>query len=104
MLFVTYWELNENMPEQERLQASQKVMTSGLFPPKGLKILRWDGTSDGWGIMVVEAESEADVIRGNAMWRSAATGFFKSIKTAPAMPIQEMVPMLAEVTQSVASS
>lgn len=46
MLFLTYWELNENVPEQERSHAAQKITSSGLFPPEGVKIIRWDGTPD----------------------------------------------------------
>jgi hypothetical protein len=44
MLFITYWELNEGMSLPEILQAGQKLMSSGLFPPPGVNIIRWDGT------------------------------------------------------------
>ena len=55
MLFLTYWELNEGMSVEERQQVAQKLTSSGLFPPKGVNIIRWDGTPDGWGILVAEA-------------------------------------------------
>ena len=48
MLFLTYWELNENMPVAERMGIAQKLTSSGLFPPKGVKILRWDETPDAY--------------------------------------------------------
>ena len=89
MLFVTYWELNENMSVQQRLQIAQKITSSGLFPPAGVNIIRWDGTPDGWGILVAEAESAADIGRALDTWRMAGVGFFKSTRTAPAMAIQE---------------
>lgn len=101
MLFVTYWELNENMSNQQRLQIAQKLTSSGLFPPAGVNIIRWDGTPDGWGILVAEAESAADMGRALDTWRMAGAGFFKSTRTAPAMPIQEPMSNAAETLQAV---
>ena len=43
MLFVTYWEVNENMPVEERAQIAQKLTSSGLFPPRGSTLS--DGTA-----------------------------------------------------------
>ena len=89
MLFVTYWELNENMPVPDRLEVVRKVTSTGLFPAKGVKVIRWDGTPDGWGILVTEADTAADISQAINVWRAAGAGFFKFTKTAPAMPIQE---------------
>ena len=47
MLFMTYWELNENMAEQERHQITQKLTSAALFPPEGVNVVRLDMTSDG---------------------------------------------------------
>ena len=105
MLFISYWELNENMPEQERLQIAQKLTTSGLFPPQdGVKIVRWDATPDLWGVLIMEAENAADVFRAIGMWRAAGPGFFKTIKTAPALPIEEVIPVVAGVVQQLGGS
>jgi hypothetical protein len=104
MLFLTYWELNEGMPEEERGQAGQKLMSKGLFPPKGVKVIRWDGTPDGWGILVLEAENAADVFRALDLWRAAGAGFFKATKTAPALPVQDLMPLGAEITETLASA
>jgi hypothetical protein len=104
MLFLTYWELNEAMSDQERAQVGQMLTSKGLFPPKGVKIVRWDGTPDGWGILVAEADNAADVFRALDLWRAAGAGFFKVTKTAPALPIQELMPLGAEITEAVASS
>ena len=57
MLFLTYWELNEDTPAAQQLQAAQTLMSSGLFPSKDVNILRWDVTPDNWGILLCEAES-----------------------------------------------
>ena len=91
MLFLTYWELNENMPVPDRLEVVRKVTSAGLFPAKGVKIIRWDGTPDGWGILVAEAATAADMAQAINVWRAAGAGFFKLTKTAPAVPIQEDV-------------
>lgn len=87
MLFLSYWELNENMSDIERTAIANKLMTSGLFPPKGVNVLRWDETPDGWGILLMEADSPMDVTQALAVWRMAGAGFFKLTKTAPAFPI-----------------
>ena len=103
MLFLMYWELNENMPVEERLQIAQKLTSSGLFPPKGVNIIRWDMTPDSWGILIAEAESIAAMDRAISMWRAAGTGFFKYTKTAPAMPVQELMPLTVELLNTMAS-
>jgi hypothetical protein len=89
MLFLTYWELNEDMAVEARQQAAQKLMSAGLFPPKGVNIIRWDATPDGWGILLAEAESAAEINQALTMWRAAGAGFFKCTRTAPAEPVQE---------------
>jgi hypothetical protein len=103
MLFLTYWELNENMAEEERGQVGQKVTSNGLFPPTGVKVVRWDGTPDGWGILLLEADSAADVFRALDVWRASGAGFFKLTKTAPALPVQELMPLAAEISQELAA-
>jgi hypothetical protein len=101
MLFLTYWELNENMPVQERMSIAQKLTSSGFFPPKGVKILRWDETPDAWGILLMEADNAMDVALALAYWRMAGAGFFKQTKTAPATPIAEGMPHWAEALKAI---
>ncbi len=104
MLFLTYWELNENMPPAERMAIAQKLTSSGLFPPKGVKILRWDQTPDAWGILLMEADNAMDAALALDTWRMAGAGFFKQTKTAPAMPIAEALPHWAEAMKKVSES
>jgi|SRR5215212_8445967 len=101
MLFVTYWELNEDMDERQRLQIAEKLTSSGLFPPPGVNVLRWDGTPDGWGVLIMEAERAEDIHRALELWRAGGAGFFKSTRTAPAMPIQQVIPVAADVLKAV---
>jgi hypothetical protein len=104
MLYVMYWELNENMPAEERLQIAQKLTSSGMFPPKGVKVVRWDMTPDLWGILILEAESSWDVLSTTAMWRSLKPGFFKMTKLSPAMPVQEQMQLQGELLKKIASA
>jgi hypothetical protein len=99
MLFVTYWELNENTPSQTNLGAAQTIMNAGLFPAEGATIVRWDFTPDNWGILIVEAESVAAVETTLSVWRAAQPGFFKLTKTAPASPVQETIGRSAAILQ-----
>lgn len=104
MEFLTYWELNENMSIEERNRIATRLMESGEYPPENVKILRWDATPDGWGVMICEAESAADMGRAINMWRAAGTGFFKSTRTAPAMPVEEAIEDTAEMVGRMAVS
>jgi hypothetical protein len=94
MQFITYWELNENMPEAERQAIAGKLMESGMFPPEGVEIIRWDSTPDLWGVVIFEAVSVEKVVEAIGQWRVAGAGFFKSTKTAPVMPVQEIIPII----------
>lgn len=50
MLFLCYWELNENMPVIDHLKLGKMLLESGLFPPPGIELIRFDMTPDYWGI------------------------------------------------------
>lgn len=91
MLFVTYWELNENMSVEERQKIAGKLIEGGHFPPEGMEILRWDSTPDGWGILVAEAESAEAVQNALNVWRASGAGFFHVTRTAPAIPVRDAV-------------
>ena len=103
MLFLCYWELNENMPSEERMQVASRLTSSGLFAPEGVNIVRWDETPDGWGILLFEAESAQDASLSLELWRAAGAGFFKMTKTAPAVPIEESMPVMEKMFEALAS-
>jgi len=100
MVFLTYWELSEDTPAAQQIQAAQTLMTAGLFPPKDVNILRWDITPDNWGILLCEADSVPAMIQALVMWRAACPGFFKTTKTAPALPVQESIPLTAALLKT----
>ena len=101
MLLLTYFELNENMPVPERLSIAGKLTTSGLFPSKSVKILRWDVTPDAWGILLMEADSAVDAALALDCWRIAGAGFFKHTKTAPAIPLTEGISPWEEAVKAI---
>jgi hypothetical protein len=100
MLFLNYWELNESISVEEQVKISQKLMSLSLVPFDGFNIIRWDMTPDGWGILLGEAESAADVHKALAMWRAAGSGFFKMTKTAPAQPVQDVIAQHSELLKN----
>ena len=104
MLFLCYWELNENMPSEERMQVAGRLTSSGLFPPEGVNIIRWDETPDGWGILLLEAEKAQDVTLSLDLWRAAGAGFFKMTKTAPAVTVEELMPVAEKMLKDLAST
>ncbi len=101
MLFLTYWELNEEMPVEQRLQITQKL--SAMLPIEGVNIIQWVITPDAWGILLAEAESVADISRAINAWRVAGAGFFKCTRTAPAQTIEESVSQQAELLKTLGS-
>jgi hypothetical protein len=49
---------------------------------------------------MAEAESAVAINQALVMWRTACPGFFKTTKTAPAMPVQESIPLTAELLKT----
>jgi hypothetical protein len=104
MLFLTYWELNENMSSEERVRIADELSAKGLYPPEGVNILRWDMTPDGWGILLAEADNPQAITRTLDVWRVAGGGFFKTTKTAPALPVKEILPLEREMLKAVTAA
>lgn len=88
-LILCYWELNPNMPVMEHVGIAKKLTEAGLFPPQGVRILRFDKTAADWGIVLFEADSPRDAFEVVNLWRVAGTGFFKEVKVSPAMPVRD---------------
>lgn len=97
MLFLTYWELNEDMNITQRLQIAEKLQARKLFPPNGTEIVRWDITPDGWGILLLDAPDPGAVAHALDIRRIAGTGFFKVTRTSPAIPVTDSIAVAAEL-------
>ena len=76
-------------------------MENGLFPPEGVNVISWISTPDLWGTVVLEADSFDQVMRAIGVWRAAVAGTFTTTKTAPAMAVQEIIPLAGKINHSV---
>ena len=100
MLFICYWELNENLPTMQHVMVAKMLTEAGLFPPAGVEIIRFDKAS-GWGVTVFKAESAEAATSLITLWRVAVPGFFKKVKMSPAVPVKEAAANAAKLYQSV---
>jgi hypothetical protein len=98
MLFISYWELNENISEKEKLEASQKI--EAMQQSEETNVIRWDITPDLWGITIFEADNITDIMDGFSIYRALVPGFFKTVKVSPAMPAAEAIAHEIELLKS----
>ncbi|MHA2038594.1 MAG: DUF3303 domain-containing protein [Promethearchaeota archaeon] len=102
MIFISYWELNPDFDPSELAGVAQTLISKKLWPVEGMKEIAWYvSTGDFWGITIVEADSEEQMVEMAAMWRIAKPGIFKSIKTTPALEIVKTVPLLMKLAQKI---
>ena len=102
MIFISYWELNPDFDPSELAGVAQTLISKKLWPVEGIKEIAWYvSTSDFWGITIVEAETEEQMVEMAAMWRIAKPGIFKSLKTTPAMEIVKVVPELMKLAKKI---
>jgi len=101
MLFLCYWQLNENISVLDHLKVGKLLKESGLFPPPGVEILRFDITPDYWGVTVFMADSAESAFTLIDLWRTAGTGFFKKVKISPALTVPDASALGAQIYQSV---
>ena len=91
MLFLIYWELNEQVSVKQRIAALNKLQTAELFPPQDVEIIRFDITPGQWGSTVMEAKSSGAIMRHLGAWRVACPGLFVTTKVSPAMTVADSV-------------
>ena len=102
MIFISYWELNDNFDPTEMTAVAQSLISKKVWPVEGMKEIGWYvSTSDFWGITIVEAETEEQMVEMAAMWRIAKPGIFKLVKTTPAMEIVKMLPVIMKLGQKI---
>ena len=101
MLFLTYYELNENLDPTLIGELVQKFMSKKLFPTEGVKIITWLLTPENWGIVISEDDSEEAMFKDVNMWRIAMPGIFKSFKSAVAMEATKVIPLLLKLSKDI---
>ena len=98
MLFISYWELNQDFDPSELAEMAQMVLSKKLFPVEGTKLIGWYmSTGDYWGITISEAENEEQMVKGTQVWRMAKPGLFKFSKTSPAIDTAKVLPMVIKL-------
>jgi hypothetical protein len=92
-LFLTYWKLDEGVSTPKTNEIARSLTEAEALPPEGAETIRWDGTPDGWGIVLRDSDDYAAVDAGIDVWRAAAgeTAFFEKPMTAPAAPAEEII-------------
>lgn len=101
MLFLTYWRLNEGLSARKTNEIAKSLTEEELFPPEDTEVVRWDATPDGWGVVIWEADDYGAVNDGLNVWRAASgeTAFFEETRTAPAAPVEEVIPRQAALLE-----
>jgi len=99
MLFVSYWELNENFNPRDVAKLAAELLEKGLYPIKGVKQLGWYITSSVpyWGITIEEADNAETVFKGITIWTNAKPGIFKVAKIAPALTAEDAIRVVMEM-------
>jgi len=99
MLFVTYWELNENINPKDVAELGAELTEKKLYPIKGVKQLGWyiTGSVPYWGITIEEAATVEQVMKGILVWTNAKPGLFKVLKTSPAMTSEDAIRLVMEM-------
>lgn len=98
MLFISYFELNENFDPSELADIGLELINKKLYPAEGVEQVGWYlSTSDYWGITISKSDSEQAMLRSTNMWRIVKPGIFKSIKTSLAMETMDLIPSLIEL-------
>ncbi len=101
MLFLTYYELNENLDPTLIGELVQKFMSKKLFPTEGVKIITWLLTPENWGIVISEDDSEEAMFKDMNMWRIAMPGIFKTVKSAVGMEVAKVIPLLLKLSKDI---
>ena len=57
MLFLCYWELNEDTPVNDHLKVGKMLRVSGLLPFPGIEMIRFEITPDYWGVTIFRADN-----------------------------------------------
>jgi len=100
MLFLSYWELNENFTPKDIVKLAGELMQKGVYPVEGTKIIGWytaAGDVPTWGVTIYEAENVDQVLKGVAVWTNAKPGFFKVVRVSPAMAAEDAMRVVMEM-------
>lgn len=102
MLFLSYFELNQEFDPSEMADVAQVLISKKLYPTEGVKQISFImSATDLWGISIDEADSEEALARNTNMWRIAKPGFIKYIKMTPALDVAKMIPAMIKLKKQI---
>ncbi len=99
MLYLTYWEINENINPAEIAKVGTKL--AQVEATEGAEVLSYIVTPDNWGIVLLKIENEEAAFKIVNRWRMALPGVFKSWKGALAMEVEKVMPLLAAEAEKI---
>ena len=100
MLFISYWELSEELNPKDVVEVAAELMEKKLWPVEGTKIIGWyvaPGEVPTWGITITKTETVEQVLKNIAVWTSAKPGIFKVNKISPAMTAEDAMRVVMEM-------
>ncbi len=90
MQLVTYFELNEDLPAAEKIEAIREQGLADKFPAEGVELLNWGITPDQWGFVIIDADDPEKIHTGLNTWRYFQP-WFEVSKTAPFLSIEDAI-------------
>ena len=104
MLFLSYWELNQDFDPSELAEIAQRLISKKLYTIQGVKQIGfYVSTSDYWGITIEEADNEEQLVKGSMIWRLAKPGYITVMKTTPAMDVIKVLPLVMKLKKQLES-
>jgi len=99
MLFVSHWELNENITPKDIVQLAAELMEKNVWPIEGTEVLDFYVTTEVpiWGMTILEAENEEQILKDVAVWSNAKLGFFKVRRVTPVMAAEEAIRIVMQM-------
>ncbi|NYT12086.1 MAG: DUF3303 domain-containing protein [Methanomassiliicoccales archaeon] len=91
MLFVNTWQLNRNLKPSVIGKVAAELIEKEKLPSKGYETLQWLVCPGGFGVSIIEAESEAIVFDVYSVWANAMPGLFESYNVMPAVEASEAI-------------
>ena len=99
MLFVSHWELNKNITPKDIVQLAAELMEKNVWPIEGTEVLDFYVTTEVpiWGMTILEAENEEQILKDVAVWSNAKLGFFKVRRVTPVMAAEEAIRIVIQM-------
>ncbi|NYT12085.1 MAG: DUF3303 domain-containing protein [Methanomassiliicoccales archaeon] len=96
MKFLAFWKLGKNITSSKLGKVAAEIMKKEAFPTKGVEVHEWLVCPGGKGVILMEANNEADIFRAYTIWADAIPGFFDEYEVLPAVEVADAVSIALE--------